>query len=103
MSVPWTRLRGRREYYIETNDKTYKMVFVNLWGPGPTHPDYRSPEYLWFRNNDVNHKFRRDYKFYDAEEIDKIRENAKKAREQMEQRTVNMILKKLVNEEFQWT
>ena len=37
--------------------------------------------------------------FYDLEEI---RENAQKAREQMEQRSVNMILKRLVNDEFQW-
>jgi len=38
--------------------------------------------------------------FYDWE---KIREKSKRARQQMEQRALNMILKRLVNEEFQWS
>jgi hypothetical protein len=38
--------------------------------------------------------------FYDWEEI---REKSKRARQQMEQRALNMILKRLVNEEFQWS
>lgn len=38
--------------------------------------------------------------FYDPEEIKK---NAQKAIQTMEHRTVNMILKRLVNEEFQWS
>lgn len=37
--------------------------------------------------------------FYDPEEIKK---NSQKARQTMEHRSVNMILKKLVNEDFQW-
>jgi hypothetical protein len=37
--------------------------------------------------------------FYDFEEI---RENAQKARHQMEERALNKILKELVNEEFEW-
>ena len=38
-------------------------------------------------------------KFYDLEEI---RENGKKARQNMEQRSLDIILKRLLNEEFQW-
>ena len=38
-------------------------------------------------------------KFYDLEEI---RENGKKARQNMEQRSLDIILKRLVNEHFQW-
>jgi hypothetical protein len=38
--------------------------------------------------------------FYDLEEI---REMAQKARQQMEARAINIILKRLVNEEFQWS
>jgi hypothetical protein len=38
--------------------------------------------------------------FYDLEEI---REKAQKARQQMEARAINIILKRLVNEEFQWS
>jgi hypothetical protein len=37
--------------------------------------------------------------FYDLEEI---RENGKKARQNMEQRALDIILKQLVNENFQW-
>ena len=37
---------------------------------------------------------------YDLEEI---RENGKKARQSMEQRALNIVLKRLVNEEFQWS
>ena len=38
--------------------------------------------------------------FYDLEEI---RENGKKARQTMEQRSLDMILKRLVNENFKWS
>lgn len=37
--------------------------------------------------------------FYDLEEI---RVNAKKAVQSMEQRSLNLILKRLINEEFEW-
>jgi hypothetical protein len=45
------------------------------------------------------------YVFYEEDDYydpDKIKENAQKARQQMEQRSLDIILKKLVNEEFQW-
>jgi len=37
--------------------------------------------------------------FYDIEEI---RDNARKAIQSMEQRSLNIILKRLINEEFEW-
>jgi hypothetical protein len=37
--------------------------------------------------------------FYDIEEI---RDNAKNAIQSMEQRSLNLILKRLINEEFEW-
>ena len=37
--------------------------------------------------------------YYDIEEI---RENARKSRESMEQRSLHLILKRLINEEFEW-
>jgi hypothetical protein len=43
-----------------------------------------------------------NFKYYDYEEIEEIREKSKTARRQMEHRSLNMILKRLVNEEFQW-
>jgi hypothetical protein len=44
--------------------------------------------------------FSREYTFYDVEEI---RENGKKARQNMEQRALNIVLKRLVNETFEWS
>lgn len=41
----------------------------------------------------------RDDKFYDAEEI---KETAQKARQQMDTRALNQILKRVVNETFKW-
>ena len=41
-----------------------------------------------------------DTKFYDLEQI---KENGKKARQSMEQRTLNILLKRIVNEDFQWS
>ena len=40
-----------------------------------------------------------DDKFYDAEEI---KETAQKARQQMDTRALNQILKRVVNETFKW-
>ena len=48
-------------------------------------------QFVSIHNNDI---------VYD---LDKIKEESKKARQQMEQRSLNMILKRLVNEEFQWS
>jgi hypothetical protein len=55
------------------------------------------------RNKAIKQQYRMgfelDTKFYDLEEI---RENGKKARQSMEQRSLNIILKRLVNENFEW-
>ena len=40
--------------------------------------------------------------YYDLKGIKTLVENAKLARQSMEHRALNMILKKVVNEEFQW-
>ena len=46
-----------------------------------------------------NAVFTPNYIVYDLEEI---RENGKQAREAMEQRALNIVLKRLVNEHFEW-
>ena len=43
--------------------------------------------------------FSREYTFYDVEEI---REKGRKARQAMEERAFDKILKKIVNENFEW-
>ena len=54
---------------------------------------------IFFICNNKNHLFNECDYYYDVEEI---KRNAKNARQQMEHRSVNMILKRVVNEEFQW-
>ena len=43
--------------------------------------------------------FSKDFEFYDIQEI---RDNAIKAKQKMEQRTLLLILKRLINEDFVW-
>ena len=47
--------------------------------------------------------FEKQDKFYDAKEyIHKIKKHAREARQQMELRALNQILKRIVNETFHW-
>jgi hypothetical protein len=55
--------------------------------------------FAWFRNNSLSYYYTGDDEFYDVE---KIRENAERAIQSMEHRSVNMILKRIVNEDFEW-
>jgi hypothetical protein len=98
--IKFWNLEPGREYFIQRHDQLYKhkLVFNSLHGPSNFH-DFGSSESAWFIHRGFNIEFDRDDKFYDAEEI---REKAQKARQQMEHRSVNIILKKLVNEEFEW-
>jgi len=99
----FTRYNGKR--YTAFGKGTYKGEYAK----GPRH------YYLWdvtvyLRNTNIRFTREDEYylgalsldsnnTFYDWEEI---REKAQKARQQMEQRSLNIILKKLVNEEFKW-
>jgi hypothetical protein len=56
--------------------------------------------FAWFYHNSSSYYYTVDDEFYDVE---KIRENSQRAIQTMEHRSVNMILKRLVNEEFQWS
>jgi hypothetical protein len=40
--------------------------------------------------------------YIELTEMNKISEKGKKARQTMEQRSLNMVLKRLINEQFQW-
>jgi hypothetical protein len=115
------QLKDGRTYVVEIpyhtftryNGKRYtafgKGIYKGEYAKGPGH------YYLWdvhvylrgtsitFHRNDVNYLcallLNQSDTFYDLEEI---KDNAKRARQQMEQRSLNMILKRVVNEEFQW-
>ena len=97
--IKFWNLDPGREYFIKTNDKLYKhkLVFNSLHCPSNFH--YFESESVWFIHRGFNIEFDRDDTFYDAEEI---REKAQKARQQMESRALNQILKGIINETFEW-
>lgn len=102
--ISYTDLEPGREYYIKTHDyQGYhkEMIFV----------DHETSENLGlimiFRKYPTNMmRMTTYYSFYEEDyyyDPEKIRENAQQAKQEMEQRSLNIILKKLVNEEFHWS
>ena len=91
-----------RRYVIERNHKNIEIlegVFVKLVSHTPTAVLMRCMRRKSLPN--VSH-FGFCYEsdmFYDIQEI---RDNARKARQNMEQRALDKILKRIVNEEFKW-
>jgi hypothetical protein len=99
--LKWWNLDIEKQYFIERNGQRYKYkckLSGLLYGRNHLH-DFGSSEYAWFIEKGFHNENNRDDKFYDAE---KIEENAQKARQQMEHRALTMILKKVVNEQFEW-
>ena len=74
------------------------MIFSSLHGPRHFH-DFGTSESVWFIKKGFHIEFERDDTFYDAKEI---RGNAQKARQQMECRALNKVLKQIINETFEW-
>jgi len=101
--ISYTDLIPGKEYYIKTHDtQSYQkeMIFVDhetsenlglimIFRKYPTVMMSMTTYYSFYEE---------DY-YYDSEQI---RENAQHAREKMENLSLNIILKKLVNEEFKW-
>jgi len=110
--ISYRSLLKNKEYSVDSPDGIYKrMIFVD-YDPtynlglitGMAH-EYMMWTYGTFikyheQTNGCYYFGGKSSVFYDSEEVKK---NAQKAREQMEQRSLNMILKRLVNEEFQWS
>jgi len=95
------KLESGREYYILSCNgykfKKYKGIF----------DDYRYSRtggdrfaVARFYHNSLSYYCTDDDEFYD---VKKIRENSQRAIKTMEQRSLNMILKRIVNEEFEWS
>lgn len=88
-----------KEYYIQTYD-------THLYFKGMIFNDYQRAIDIDIININMNftratcrHLFFEEDYYYDPE---KIRENATLAKQSMEQRALDMILKKIVNEHFEW-
>jgi len=99
--TPFNELESGRKYYILRCDgykcKKYKGTF-DVYRYSRMSGDVYA--FAWFRNNSLSYYYSGDDEFYD---VDKIRENAQRAIQSMEHRSVNMILKRLVNDEFEWS
>ena len=99
--IKFWNLEPGREYFIQRDNQRYKskLIFSSLHGPRHFH-DFGSSESAWFINKrGFNIEFDRDDTFYDAEEIE---ENAQKARQQMESRALKQVLKRIIDETFEW-
>ena len=87
---------GREYYILRCNGKKYKGTFHVHRYSRMSGDRYA---FAWFHSNSLSYYYTPDDEFYDVE---KIRENTQNARQTMEQRSLNMILKRLVNEHFEW-
>ena len=108
--ISYTDLVTKNKYYIKTHDGQYykEMTFIGYQMAHETNivPGYHLNLNTIFRQEPIDMKRRIPYYlFYEIDyyyDQEQIRENAQQAREKMEQRSLDMILKKVVNEEFQW-
>jgi len=118
MSLKWHELSAGREYIISYDKKThdklfYKGIFIErreIRGSRLIPIEKRRGHFIdryenvtmWYSLFSVNGNktcfFESDI-YYD---FNKIKDNANQARKNMEQRAFNIILKRLINEEFEW-
>ena len=105
-SLRWNEMQIGKEYMI-THDKTiYKGTLIGRTGNicSETHYEQngRRKIIIWHNifsvNNYIKYFFENDL-YYDLE---LIRHNASDARKNMEQRALDKVLKRVVNEDFQW-
>ena len=94
--IKWWNLEFGKEYFVQRNVEPYKYKIIYSGLEGRSY--FGDSESAWFIDRGFYIEFDQDI-FYDAEEI---KEKGQKAREKMEKRSLDMILKKLVNETFEW-
>jgi hypothetical protein len=119
-SIPRVRqYRNNREYVIITYDtnEIFRGTFDTWDGIDEINEVYHTTYYHMpnreYANSFSNYYFtcnNKKYMFNDCDYyyevplfICEIKRNAENAREQMEERALDKVLKKLVNEEFQWS
>jgi hypothetical protein len=84
----------REDILEDMNDTYYKI-------PGRNYCHYFNNHY--FTCNNKKYKFNECDYYYDVTEFKReIKRSAEKARQQMEKRSLNIILKRVVNEHFEW-
>ena len=101
--ISYRELVTGKEYYIKSYDtgKYFKGMKFHDYQTSYGHAiNYHININMIFIRTTYFYLFYENDYYYDPEQI---RDNAKKARDKMEHRSLNMILKKLVNEHFQWS
>ena len=96
--TPFHHLESGREYYIlRRNGKKYKGIFDNY--KYSYLNDDEAEIFAVIKSKTLSYFYRGEDKFYD---VKCITMNAYIARHNMELRALKKILKKVVNEDFQW-
>lgn len=101
--ISYTNLVPGKEYYVKSYDtgQYFKGMKFHDYQTSPSHAiNYRININMIFIRTTYFYLFYENDYYYDPE---KIREKAQRAKQSMEQRALNMILKRVVNEEFQWS
>lgn len=104
MTLPehcYNLIRGN-EYFIKLNNETYKGTYSHAIYP--RYFESSEKQYVFVKvsrkGETIPHiKCEEQHLFYD---IKKIRENVEKARLLYEERTLKQILKKIIDEMFEW-
>jgi len=92
-------LKKHRKYKAVLLGSVYEGTMVKLY-PNPDVIKMRNVTLFGITNKKSEYSFfSKDFEFYDIQEI---RDNAIKAKEKMEQRSLLLILKRLINEDFVW-
>ena len=99
MSKSFYELKKHRKYRAVLLGSVYEGTMVKLY-PNPDVIKMRNVTLFGITNKKSEFSFfSKDFEFYDIQEI---RDNAIKAKQKMEQRSLLLILKRLINEDFVW-
>lgn len=114
MALKWHELSAGREYIISHDKKIhaktiYKGTFIQrnqmrCLQLVPVEKEYPKYEYVskWLSLFSINGNKKHFFEYDTYYDVADIKKNANQARKNMEQRALDKILKRLVNEEFKW-
>ena len=92
-------LKKHRKYRAVLLGSVYEGTMVKLY-PNPDVIKMRNVTLFGITNKKSEFSFfSKDFEFYDIQEI---RDNAIRAKQKMEERSLLLILKRLINEDFVW-
>ena len=99
------KLIVNREYIIEIREPDKKEIYKGIYTHRGTFSQSIHSHYNIFSNVTLNNRLMPLCMFYDRDifyDLQEIKDNSKKARQSFEQRSLDLILKRLVNEHFEW-